>query len=376
MGIKKPLLLLAILPLMLGYQNCTPMAAAQFDAASVNSVINGKSGPITVFMASGHMGRTLFSCDDGATWVHDQSANDAARCWVSGDPNYVECDHSEFAGRGLDLSGGAAYVNFGWGYNGTIKRSTDGVHWTTLKSDGWGGGIAAFGGRLISLWAGMIASNDLGQTWTSVVNSPAGRLDHPSFVHVGAHLIATANNEIAVSNDQGATWTEVPSFSSSWGSSFAEGNGLLVSVGNDALGTGQNLWSARSTDGGLTWTATKVYTADYASWSNVFFDGHAFNAFSNRAKWTSVDGITWSQTPLVFSDATFNPGLFTGPMSYNPTTGTYALITNVWANYYDAQKALRSSDGVHWSVLDAQHFKGGHPISSLKVGTIDASGCP
>ena len=55
----------------------------------------------SVFMATGHMGRTVMSCDDGKSWINDRSENDNARCWsASTDPNYVECDHTPYSGRG------------------------------------------------------------------------------------------------------------------------------------------------------------------------------------------------------------------------------------------------------------------------------------
>lgn len=49
----------------------------------------------------------------------------------------------------------------------------------------------------------------------------------------------------------------------------------------------------------------------------------------------------------------------------NPRTGTFVAILNVWGNFYEKQKAYRSNDGVKWSELDAEHFKGGHPIGRI-----------
>lgn len=60
----------------------------------------------------------------------------------------------------------------------------------------------------------------------------------------------------------------------------------------------------------------------------------------------------------------------------DPDSKTFVAIFNVWANYYEKQKAYRSNDGITWTALDDQHFHGGHPISKIAFGRVDAPACP
>jgi hypothetical protein len=374
MGLNRKLsagFVLTSLLLICAFQNCSPA----FTAANRNG--NGNFGSssvkVPVFMASGHMGRTVFSCDDGKTWVHDRSENDNARCWVSGDPNFVECDHTPYSGTGLSSGDGAFYASFGWGYNGSVQSSSDGVNWTTLKNDGWGGGVAYAKNSLFVLWGNGSRSVDLGKTWSTSATNAFATLDHPFIKTVGDKFIAMGRGAgVAISNDQGATWNLTTDFQAAWGTDFAEGNGMLVSIGQQS-GAPNVGYAARSLDGGLTWESNQVFSQDYLSWNNLIFTGQDFVAFSPGWIWRSSDGVSWTKEALVIPG--FNMGLFNGPISYNASTGTFVMITSNWANYYDAQRALRSSDGIHWEVLSPGQFKGGHPIRKIVLGSLDSSAC-
>ena len=53
------------------------------------------SGLVPVFVAQGHLGRLMVSCDDGHTFVANQSADDNEECW--GPDGVPDCDHSPWA---------------------------------------------------------------------------------------------------------------------------------------------------------------------------------------------------------------------------------------------------------------------------------------
>jgi hypothetical protein len=322
-----------------------------------------------VFVAVGHMGRSVMSCDDGATWIHDQSEKDDARCWVDGDPNYVECDHTAFSSPagGVAFGDGRFYASYGWGYDGSVRRSSDGWHWETVKTDGWGGGVAFAKKTVFTLWEGQwFTSTDQGGTWTPVVYAGKDNLDHAFPRGVGDRLFALgrANGAVkgAISTDSGATWTTATGLGQDTAKHIAEGNNVLVSIGDNGV-------SARSTDGGMTWASKQVVTE--GSWTTALvFDGTAFVAWAGSTKWSSPDGVTWSSAPV-----TGVPPWWSAAVSFNPKTKTYVAVLNAWGNYYDKQKAYRSADGLTWTTLDAAHFKGGHPISNIVLGQVDPSVC-
>jgi hypothetical protein len=327
-------------------------------------------GMKTVFMASGHMGRTVMSCDGGLTWINDRSDNNNARCWVNG-PNYVECDHTAYSGRGIDSHGGWFVANFGWGVPGSVRRSRDGINWETVRTGEAGGGVTIYNGALVVAWGGWWRSTNLGMTWTAVANTPAFELSHPLFQRVNDKTFAAGRaNGIAFTKDQGATWTRVTNFPADRMTYFAEGNGVLLSLGNGGTG---NL--ARSLNDGITWDSLQVTTGANRSWAGLVFNGTHFVTWAGGQMFRSADGSTWTATPMTFSGG-FDPSLFNGPVQYNPETRTYVAIPNNWGRYYTGQRALHSSDGYTWTQLSGAAFTGGHPINHITAGPMEAANCP
>ncbi len=327
------------------------------------------SGKVNVFMAIGKVGRTVMSCDDGVTWINDRSDNDSTRCWITGDPNYVECDHDAGSAMGIDSgSDGWVYAQYGWGYNGTVRKSRDGKNWQIVRSNGWGGGLAVTNNVVFSYWEyNGATSKDQGATWqpTTAIN-PYGTTDHGMVHRVGQKMIVKGrlDGELFVSSDSGTTWKKSLAFKATWGGSFAEGNGVLVAH-NDGV-------SARSTDGGMTWTSQVV--ASNLRWSSgVLFNGSHFVNWSNGMMWKSTDGVSWSST--AFKIDKFSAAGWDGSIAYNPKTGTYTSVTGGWTQWYAKQFAIRSTDGINWVTLDTNHFKGGHPVGKITVVELDAAAC-
>lgn len=332
---------------------------------------------VNVFMASGHVGRTLFSCDDGKTWIHDLSDDDNTRCWVTGDPKYVECDHTDNAGRGLDSDNGLFFANFGWGYNGTLRSSRDGVHWQVVRSDGWGGGVSFVENQLFLMWRGGVFSDDLGETWQSFVTSPMKDFDHPWLTRMRRKIAMigrpTGTNKVSISLDAGKTWNLVMQLQSEkWIKNMEEGKDRMVAVGYlEPTGLPVISYSAISLDQGATWTI-KEQTGLSANWENLIFDGNQFITWSSGKRWHSPDGLAWTSSNVMIGDKLSN---FTGPTAFNPETKTFARILGGWGNNYSKQKAYRSADGIVWEELPSTAFKGGHPIRSLVHGKMDAAYC-
>ena len=315
-----------------------------------------------VFFASGHVGRTLLSCDGGRSWIRDRSDNDQTRCWVNGDPNNVECDHTPGSGRGIDAGDGWLFANFGWGQPGTVRRSRNGVNWETIRSGANGGGIGYVNGTLLSYWGNWSLSNNMGQTWTQVPNSPAPSMSHPLGYRLDDLFMALGRTQgLRISRDRGQSFENIASFPFFDGGYFTSGNGILVGVGGAGV-------VASSRDHGRTWTSRQVSTS--ARWSGVQFNGTYFVGWLGSQMWRSSDGQSWSVV------GSLNVPNFSGPIAYNSETRTYATIPNNWGQYYSGQRAYVSTDGVSWTQLTGSAFRGGHPITHLMTADIEASHCP
>lgn len=358
----------------LAFQNCSPyhVSSGAVGVTDASSVSNGPTGVmVSAIMATGHMGRSLMSCDGGRTWIHDRSDDDSARCWVDGDPNEVECDHNVHAGHLVDYANGYFYADYGWGFNGSLRRSADGVHWDTLRTDGWGPGAITVGNDMLLTWGNWQMSEDGGSTWTSVTTNYG--LGHDYVPHHFGNKIVTMSGDgtIGVSDDVGRTWPSISHVDPSLTNVIAAGNGVIVVGGSttaDSNGN-NNLITAVSTDNGQTWSQPQSLSPGYfTSWQGMIFNGTKFVGWGANKMWTSTDGMNWTSTPIV-------SGFMSGQVIYHPATSTYVVVSSVWGNYYGSQKAYYSTDGINWVTLDSAHFKGGHPINSIVIGNVDSSAC-
>ncbi len=380
--------ILSVSALVILFQNCSggfspvSMSSLGSTSGSTSSASDPATpvpqGKVDVFVAAGHMGRTVMSCDDGKTWINDMSANDAARCWR--DPKeaaYVECDHTPYSGTGLDAGDGAIYVQNGWGFNGTVRKSTNGKDWTVIRQNGWGGGVVYAKNSVLSIfeynWG---LSTDSGTTFSP---GTVDGYDHGFVQRAGNTFIivgrAGGSKTQGFSPDQGKTWIN-PTVQPGWMGTFAEGNGMLISLGTLVVQGGKNIgYAARSTDGGATWKATQVFEAEGQVWdARVVFDGSQFVSWSNGMTFKSSDAVTWTQTKTV--DANGNRPWWSAAVSVNPKTKAFVAINNSWGSWYDTQWAYESKDGILWTALDRAHFSGGHPISRITTVELDASVCP
>jgi hypothetical protein len=329
---------------------------------------------VPVFVAQGHVGRTLISCDDGKTWTHDINDDSSIVCY-----NPDECDHQPNSGAGITYDNGWFFASFGHGSTmGTLRRSHDGYTWEKVQTGNSEGGISFFDGIVMWMDGHYSISMDQGMTFTA--NDPGGGYLIPrTIAQAGSILLASGDDPVAkVSQDAGKTWTDATLNGVAWGRNVFVARGSdnsLVTVSSvHAANNVNTAYTARSTDNGLTWTGSTLYSGtDYADWCAMFFDGTRFVGWFDNQMWTSTDGVTWSSTPVVTNPPV---GLMTtGPIARGPT-GTLVTVPNVWANYYDKQHAFRSTDGLNWEMLDAAHFTGGHPILHITTGYVDSTACP
>jgi hypothetical protein len=332
---------------------------------------SGGTGPTTVpmFVAQGHLGRTMISCDDGHTWVANRSDDDDAICWPPPD-QIPDCDHDPGAGRGIAFGDGDFVATFGWGAPGSLRRTTDGVAWANVQEGESFGGVAYGAGVYLAAgWTPWRSEN--GVDWSAI--APAG-IGQPvrrfAFVpHDGGRFVLVAegggNVELAISSDQGESWT-FPSWPAGCGQSIqteggiAYGNGALVVLGGNGI-------ACRSTDGGATWTSTTV-AADVSS--HLVWTGAAFMAWSVGVAHQSADGDTWTSTPTVPAS------LHLGPTAASDA-GTLVGVRGGWQVWYDQQEMYRSTDGITWETLAPSAFVGSHPLRAMAFGHASPSElCP
>ncbi len=382
------LLNIVLLIVILPFQNCSTKLQSKFISASLdgsgadsnlgvnlpvaNPVLVPSGIMKTVIFAAGQNERTAMSCDDGETWFNDRSADDSAR-------GEIVQGHSPRTFYGISDADGYTYINYGWGYNGSLKRSKDGLNWETVRSGSWGGGVAAFKDQVFHAGPDWSTSSTFGSAWNKLTNidSVASGISYGAVYKVKDSIfIAGRGAHMAASYDKGSTWTLLQDVlpTKSQLRSFAEGNGVIVTVGktyvNGQLSTG---YITRSADGGKTWSSVQIGN----DWSSVVFNGTHFlawtNAVDNARVYKSADGLNWTNTFIKINGQ--NAGWYFAPAAaYNKKTGTYIFVSGGNGDY-SAQTVYKSTDGVDWIKSDPAKFKIGHSIESTFVSEIDSVYC-
>lgn len=340
-------------------------AVTSTGASSTGSSSSGQGGAggahpglIPVFVAQGHLGRTMISCDQGQSWVANHSDDDATRCFENG----YDCDHNPGAANGLAWGDGWFYATFGWGQPGSVRRSADGVTWEKVVNDTTFGGMAFGDGKALAGARYPRLSGDDGATWTELAEVPLdiwnvrevafAPFDTGRFVLVGND---GATRRIAISSDAGQSWKlpTVPddcdvSFYRSGGIAFGEGV-LLVTDGGAHV--------CRSVDGGATWT-----TGDLGGTieSQLLWTGKEFMGWGGGTLRRSPDGVSWTSQPI-------SPSVNIGTAAVSDD-GVFVASDGGWNAWYEKQKLFRSVDGVTWQELPAGSFVGSHPLTAMTFG--------
>ena len=388
---KFVLLNFILLAVILPFQNCSTKIQSEASLLSnipesSNSDSNGSDVPVvvpapavvptgimkTVIFAAGQNERTAMSCDDGETWFNDRSADESAR-------GEIVQGHSPRSFYGISNADGYTYINYGWGYNGSLKRSRDGLNWEVIRSGSWGGGVAAFSNQVFHAGPDWSTSSTFGSTWNKLTNigTVASGISYGAVYKVDNSIfIAGRAENMAASYDKGSTWTLLTNVlpTKSESRSFASGNGAIVTVGKTynygQISTG---FITSSTDGGKTWSSVQMGN----DWTTVIFNGTHFvawtNATDNGRVYKSTDGKNWTNTFVKINGQ--NAGWYFAPAAaYNKKTGNYVYVSGGNGDY-SAQTIYKSTDGINWIKSDPSKFKIGHYISSTFVGEIDSAYC-
>ncbi len=341
------------------------------------------AGKVPVLVAQGHAGRFMMSCDDGRSWRYDYNDEPDIVCYAP-----TDCDHRATSAAGLTYANGWFFAAFGHGSPmGSLRRSSDGKTWHQLHVGDSQGGVYFNGTRLVWMNGQFGVSDDLGVTVDdNLENVPGHFYQSRRLAGVDDVIIVSSDDPGGlVSRDGGLTWQTATLTDVRWGRNVfmarAPDDSLVtLSAVHDISEGGQTYrtvaYAARSTDGGLTWNGTQRldYVTDYIEWSGMFVSGAAqLTAFMDGQLWRSDDGTSWSAAAPI--TAPVPASWVTSGRIGRSTEGTYVTVTSVWDNYYAKQKALRSTDGVTWTVLDAESFTGGHPVLHIVSGWVDADAC-
>jgi hypothetical protein len=320
---------------------------------------------VSVFLAQGHHGRTTISCDDGKTWVQNKSADDAIRCFE----NDIDCDHNEFAGRGIAWGDKQIVLTWGWGQPGTLVHSEDAANFTVTLPDTPTFADVAYGnGRFVANNSMTKISDDGGKTWQD-----GGPLDININTRAiewvpqaGGMFIVTGESgeeRAIVRSPDGVTWTAAsqrPPECGSYVIGIGHGNDNTIVVS----GKGH---VCRSTDAGDTWTLIPI--SDRFTSAPVW-TGSEFYVYEGNILHHSATGETWDNEVLM--PDTTSIGAVT-----RSAAGTFVAANDGWMTWYEKQRFFRSADGKTWEQLPEGAFVGSHPINFIAHGTVPpGAGCP
>ncbi|MDX2019479.1 MAG: sialidase family protein [Deltaproteobacteria bacterium] len=306
----------------------------------------GPEGKVPAFIAIGHGGRRVVSCNDGYTWLET--------CQTEGFPsggcriNNSNGDHEEWSAEAIAYGDGVFLALFGWfgGDSAHILRSSDGRSWQhvfgapdTAKGT-WGTGIAFGNGAFVvnAQRSGTHRSVDEGESWTTKTFGNSNAAHRRTLVFIpykgGRFLSYGDGGRLTYSDDAGVTWKEATT-NCPYIKNMAWGNGVLVA--NDFKGR-------CATEDGLTWHVVSEWNAD----ADVVWTGGEFliPLASEKKAFVSADGQTWSTIKIIGGG--FGPTAI-GAVAVDPPRGTLVGISRQGDDFY------RSSDhGRTWTQVAGQ----------------------
>ncbi len=334
-------------------------------------------GTVPMFVAVGHAGRTVLTCDDGRSWVGNRSDDDALRCFDD-QAGGIDCDHSSNAGTGIAYGNGWFVATFGWGNPGTIRRSNDGIDWEVVAQgddeDGLTSSGLAFGSDMFVTGARsphIAGPNAL--TWDRAPDIPLGdvwNVRRIAYVPVDGGLFvmfAQDQERRLITSSDASDWEFSPSGAEyCGGNNITYGEGVLMMIGDTGC---------RSTDGGQTWEPVELRAAASTPtlWTGSEFVYWGLDEDYRDARYTSPDGVDWEQTPV---SADTGGVMRLGPVARSPD-GTYVAVRGAWQQWYDEQRFYRSTDGIEWHTLPSGMYTGSHPLRQIVFGYgAPSAACP
>lgn len=325
------------------------------DAGSVagNPAGDAARASRAVFLAQGHMGRTMISCDDGLTWIHNRSQDDNVRCFEGG----LDCDHSPYAGRGLAFGNGWFVVTWGWGAPGSVQRSRDGVTWETVLTAAPNVADIAFGNGGFAANGDPTRLSTDGKSWQMggrlAININYRSIDF--IPHAGGRFLVTgeSNTRAIVTSSDGTMWTKAVDRPDACGGSY---RGAAYGAGTVVLASAKG-HICYSRDGGERWQLVPLGTSLS---SPVVWTGTEFLVWGGSSVYSSADGAAWAKE-------TIQPaGVSIGAVARG-SSGTLVASNDGWLAWYDKQRMFRSTDGRRWTILDRSSYAGSHPINFIEA---------
>jgi hypothetical protein len=333
-------------------------AAADAPAAETSTP---PPGTIPVFVAQGHMGRTILSCDRGATWVGNRSDDDALRCFSP-----TDCDHNGGRAMGIAFGDGWYVATWGWGQGNSVRRSEDGFGWERVLDKTVFSGVEFAGRKFAAISGQPRVSSDDGKTWQAVPSigfkghiRATGSVDFGGgrFVAAGSEN-GSSTGEVMISSD-GTSWKRPAQIDPAcalavgW-NSIAHGGGVFVIVS-------ENGKVCRSEDGGERFTTHETGGKVDAT----LHDGTQFVAYGAGNAYRSKDGKSWTTTKLTLEGG--------GSPSFGAAAhgaGRYVAVNGGWQVWYEKQVFYASDDGIAWKKLPPGAFVGSHPITQIAFGNV------
>ena len=347
------------------------------------------AGPTTeLFVATGHMGRSIISCDDGQSWVADESDLDAFRCFRGGgnpDGGSAGCDHNEGTNRGGVFVNGAFVSTFGYDAPGSVRRSLDGVEWSrVVEATSFAALVAGTNGVLLAASRTPSWSTDNGLSFKPGEEARfewmGNRLDDVRFAASVPGIFAmyaegvfgpAIHSDLQLAVDGGQHWEHVdlPVECGARASiGFSGGGGRLLYIDQA---------SACVSSDGRTFTAHALpaYAEKGPMWSGTGFLvwGTRGNPTYESVVMRSPDGAVWSaekattRTALGDGGIELTRGPYVGPVARS-ADGTFVTVNSDFNASYERQQFYRSTDGATWDALPAPAFSGSHPLISIAWG--------
>ncbi len=317
------------------------------------------------FIAQGHMGRTMLSCDDGHTWIANQSLDDGVRCFEG-----LDCDHHEGSGTSLSAGGETTLVaTWGWGTEGRIMTSTDGVEWTevlvgpTFSGTAFGNDVVIAGARVP--WRASMTADD----WVELPDSGLDDWNARGMAFLpfddGLFIIGGGDDLVLTANE-GDDWWHPDAIPTGCGNSI---RGITYGAGAIVIARGANDAAdlCVSTDGGQQFQAIDLPEAPSGP---PMWTGAELVVFSSQTRFTSPDGVNWEAQAISPAEVRL------GEIARSPD-GTYVAHRAGWMVWYEQQQMYRSDDGLTWEVLPEGAFVPSHPIRNITFGYVQphSDGC-
>jgi len=365
------------------------VVAADTSAAPDAALDTTPSGRLAMFVAQGQVGRTIVSCDDGASWVGKHSWD------IDGDPlmcsrvqdatcGQTTCSY-EIGGQCVDIqccddtpdvpegvAFGADAIVGAWGHGkpGAIRTSHDGIAWSTEEIS-YAYSVASGGGRFVAAGNPQTSWSNDGIIWTkggdakfATMGSPVRAIGYGD--SLGGRFVAVSAGgglrDILVSSDGGVSWWRPSTIPDSCALGVGAGGGGILGFNGILLIVDSNGIACRSTDGGVTWAVYPTGVTQVPS--QLVWTGHELAFWSQNMMMHSSDGITWDATPMVTQTAI-------GPVAVSDS-GTYVAIRYIFDSYA-RQYFLRSTDGLTWEQLPVAATVQSHPIFHIAFGYADQS---